>query len=720
MDTPWMEHLNPPQREAVLATEGPLLILAGAGTGKTRVITHRIAHLLARGISPWQILAVTFTNKAADEMRHRVEHLVPGQGRAVCLSTYHAWCAQLLRVEAAAAGLPPHFVIYDEGDQKALVKECLQELNLDEKSYKPGVLVAMISRAKDDLIDARSYEIHALTSTDPVRQIVTSVYRLYQKKLERAGGVDFGDLIMKAVELLRDQAAIRTKYQERFRYLMVDEYQDTNHAQYLLTKYLAAQHKNICVVGDDDQAVYVWRGADIRNILEFERDYPNAKVITLEQNYRSPRTILDAAWGVVQRNQHRKEKKLWNERAGGETVRVEELPNEVSEAQFVVGEVHALAQSQYALSDFAVFYRTNAQSRVLEDAFRRAELPYRLVGTVRFYERAEVKDVLAYLRVILNPRDSLSLKRILNVPPRGIGKATLQLLEQAAKARQDPLFEILQRLDQIAGLGPKAKAALERFLDLLHGLIVDRKQETAKGMIQQVLERTGMIQALEEEGDAESLVRLDNLQELVNAVEEYEQRSPDRSLEGFLEQASLLTEADTVGRAPNGVTLMTVHLAKGLEFPVVFLTGLEEGLFPIGDSTFALEELEEERRLCYVGMTRAKDRLYLTSTASRRLYGQPHWNVPSRFIAEAGLVTRPESPLPAEPQAGVTPWTFPFSTPPPTPIQIGQRVRHPEFGEGKIIEKSGTGEHLKVVVLFDTGRWKKLLVKYARLEPLGT
>ncbi len=724
MNDTWMKSLNEPQREGVLHTQGPLLVLAGAGSGKTRVITARIAYLIEQSTPPWHILAVTFTNKAAEEMRNRVDQLTGGRGRGVMISTFHRFCAQLLRREGEALHLSPHFVIYDEHDQKELIKDCLTELNLDEKKFKPGVLVAMISRSKDELIDAASYQIHALTSPDPFRQMVASIYHLYQKKLTDSSALDFGDLIMKSVELLREKQDVREKLQERFHYIMVDEYQDTNRAQYVLIKTLAAKHRNLCVVGDDDQCVYVWRGADIRNILEFEKEYPEAKVVKLERNYRSTKPILDAAWNVVRHNQFRKEKKLWTEKTAGDPASATEFADEREEALAVASAIHQKVRSEdFHYADFAVFYRINAQSRVLEDALRRLEIPYKIIGSVRFYDRAEVKNVIAYLRVIVNPVDTLSLKRILNIPARGLGKTSLEAIEKFSYEKSLSLFNALEQAAQIPGLTPRAKAAASAFHALLSSSMAKSNLLNAHEMTSQILEATGYLKDLECDDDAESQTRAANIREFVNAVEEYLERSEDKSTSGFLEQVSLVSDTDEIESGPNYVTLMTVHLAKGLEFPSVFMTGMEEGLFPIGESDFSQEDLEEERRLCYVGMTRAKTHLHLTWAASRRLFGHSRWNAPSRFIEEAKIETdRPTShlprPTPTEnfPGSDVGRRTLDESA--FLAFSVGARVKHPEFGSGKIMEKSGTGDTLKVVVLFDNGQWKKLLVKYAGLERL--
>jgi DNA helicase-2/ATP-dependent DNA helicase PcrA len=731
----FLESLNSQQREAVLHINNPLIIFAGAGTGKTRVITYRIAYLLNQGISPWNILAVTFTNKAAEEMRRRVDALVPGQGRSVWISTFHSFCAQLLRIEAKNAGLHPDFIIYDTSDQKKVLADCIKELQLDEKKFKPSHLLEIISRAKDDLLDADSYGIHSLTSGDYFRQSVATVYQLYQKKLKASGALDFGDLLLQTVVTLRENEAVREKYQDRFRFVLVDEYQDTNHAQYMLTKYLSGKHKNICVVGDDDQSVYSWRGADIRNILEFERDYPGCRTVKLEQNYRSTPDILASAWQVIKNNQKRVEKKLWTDNPAGDSIEIIESVSETEEAERVVYEIEKKrpgATPRY--SDFAVFYRTNAQSRVFEDAFRRSGIPYTVIGTVRFYDRAEVKDILAYLRLIHNPNDNVSFKRIINVPRRGIGKMALELLEKRANERNVSLWDMLSDPEVIGSSRAAGKGMLE-FRKLVQGFQAEKTRLTVKEIATRVLEQTGYIRELEIEDNVEARSRIENLHELISAIDEFERRSPDKTLAGYLTQVSLVNDIDDWAEDTDRVTLMTLHLAKGLEFRTVFVTGLEEGLFPIGESGFDPAELDEERRLMYVGMTRARERLYLSWAAERRIYGKSRWNMPSRFIEEAKgggnvKVTLPPQrtvwsvPPSAERRAEHTE-QMPEPTPPTIPeaaarsgYPLGCRVRHQQFGAGKVIDRTGSGDDLKLVVLFDSGQWKKLMVKYANLEKL--
>lgn len=710
----YLEQLNPSQKESVLNNQGPLIIFAGAGTGKTRVITYKIAYLLAQGVNPLNILAVTFTNKAAEEMRNRVSMLTSGCGKGVWISTFHSFGAQLLRTEAKHLGLNPDFLIYDDTDQKKVLQECIRELNLDEKKFKPARILEVISRAKDDLLDADSYGIHSMTSGDYFRQIVATIYGVYQKKLNKAGALDFGDLLMATVTALRDKEILREKYQHRFKYILVDEYQDTNHAQYMLTKYLASKHKNICVVGDDDQSIYSWRGADIRNILEFERDYPGCKMVKLEKNYRSTAPILNAAWQVIKNNQNRVEKKLWTENKIGSEPYFVENNTELDEAQKIVSEIeYWQSEKGFSLSNFAVFYRTNAQSRVLEDAFRRAGIPYRIVGSVRFYARAEIKDIMAYLRLIHNPNDGVSFKRIINVPRRKIGKASIDSLEAYSMEKNITLWDALKEVNSL-DLAPSAKRAFNGFRKLIEELQEQKDFLTVKEIAVMVLEKTQYIQELEQEDSPEAKNRIDNLKELISAIDEFEQRSPDKSLAGYLTQIALVTDLDDYNSEEEKATLMTLHLAKGLEFKVVFITGLEEGLFPIGEAAFAMDDLEEERRLMYVGMTRAKEHLYLTWANERKVFGKTNWNIPSRFLNEAHV--REEKPKIKEPVKEVRHTLQ--DTISNTLYALGTRVKHPKFGQGKVIDKSGTGDDLKLVVLFDSGQWKKLLVKYANLEKI--
>ena len=730
-----LDKLNPEQKAGATHLDGPLLVLAGAGTGKTRVITYRVARLLETGVPPGKILAVTFTNKAAAEMRKRIEELAPGKGALVWVYTFHAFGARFLREHHAALGLPRHFTIYDSSDQKKLVTDSMKELGLEDQKSKAGLYVSLISRAKDDLLDAGSYEIHAMTSIDQSRQIAAKIYKVYQRKLEQAGALDFGDLLMRMCQLLRDNAEIREKWQNAFTHMLVDEYQDTNHTQYILTKTLAAKHKNVCVVGDDDQSIYSWRGANIRNILEFERDFPNTKVITLEQNYRSTSRILDAAGLVIHHNKTRKAKKLWTEAAAGDEVRVQELPNESEEAGWVVRRIQEEIDGGRSLKEIAVFYRTNAQSRSFEEAMRRARMAYKIVGAVRFYERKEIKDALAYARVVVNRADSVSLSRIVNCPPRGLGAKSLELVENYVNSKGINMWDGYWAHGQIENMSAKAHSSIDEMTKLFARLGETTPAMTAGGAMAHILEVTGYWAWIESEVDTdpEAAGRLANLQELLNAMKEYDERVKFEGgvseLGRYLEDITLQTDLDGYDESVPAVTLMTVHLAKGLEYPVVFLTGLEEGLFPIGGGNATPDDLEEERRLCYVGITRARERLYMTYAATRRLFGQVYANLPSRFILEAKLFGQRESRPPTS-QFAPTPGQRPGAFPAPAGLgsapsvrasvkgfKVGQVVKHPTFGRGLVVDVSGAGETMKVTVRFDDGRVAKLLTRYAPLEP---
>ncbi|MCK5534983.1 UvrD-helicase domain-containing protein, partial [bacterium] len=600
-----------------------------------------------------------------------------------------------------------------------------------EKKLKPKMIRSLISRAKNELLDWESYQIYAETSDDRFRETFSDIYKLYQEKLKRNNAFDFADLIMVTVLLFKEHPDVLNKYQERFKYIMVDEYQDTNRAQYSLVKLLAGKYNNLCVVGDEDQNIYSFRGADIRNILEFEKDYKNARVIKLEQNYRSTTNILDVAWKVVKNNQSRKDKKLWTEKHQGAPVFYQEVANELQESCGVVSEIKRLIEEEdYNYRNFAVFYRTNAQSRVLEDALRKENISYVIVGNIRFYDRAEVKDILAYLRVIVNPQDSLSLKRIINVPNRGIGKAAMGWVGQYAAQEKISDFQAMERLiteekreKGKKGLSKKAIAGIGEFLKLIKKFMLEKENLNAGALVGLVINESGYLRKLEEEDSIEAQGRIENIKELVSAVWEYEETAEDKNIEGFLEQVSLVSGLDSWQETQDYVTLMTFHLAKGLEFPVVFMTGMEEGLFPHSDANFDDTELEEERRLCYVGMTRAEERLYLTSSASRRLYGQSRWNVPSRFIAEAGLVSAEVfednyvSLLTSDKE------TVSFENNNDEnfsgiELAVGDMIAHAQFGEGRILSCTGSGEDLKIEVLFKTGEKKKLMAKYASLESI--
>ncbi|MCA3748741.1 MAG: DNA helicase PcrA [Rubrobacter sp.] len=688
-----LESLNPSQLEAVEHTEGPLLVLAGAGSGKTRVLTHRIAYLLERGLAaPDEVLAITFTNKAAEEMKERVALLVGQQARRMWVSTFHSFCARVLRAHAERLGYRRGFTIYDQGDSIRLVKRCIVELGKDPKRFNPRSFAAQISAAKNALVGPDDY----LRQTEGyMAENVAEVYGLYQQRLYENNAVDFDDLIMQTVALLELFPEVRERYQERFRYIHVDEYQDTNHAQYRLVNILAAKHRNLCVVGDDDQSVYSWRGADIRNILDFERDYPEARVVKLEQNYRSTQTILDAANAVVANNVSRKAKRLWTAGEEGERIRVFAAGDEYAEARFVVSEIRRLLDGGARPSDVAVFYRTNAQSRTLEDVLVREGIPYQVIGGLRFYERAEIKDAMAYLSVIANPADDVSLERIANVPKRGLGATSLGKLQEHARRAGTTLYEALAE-PEAAGLSGKARRACEELRRLFEGWRVAAREVGPAELAEAVLEESGYRGELEAERTIEAEQRLDNLEELINAARAYEAAEPEPSLEGFLQELALYSEQDALDTGGGSVTLMTLHNAKGLEFPHVFIVGMEEGTFP---HARALDEqnLEEERRLCYVGITRAMKSLTLSYARVRSSWGEREPRMPSRFLSEI-----PERFKAGGPSGG---WGV-FSRRPErreepegaVPFRAGERVRHARFGVGEVVEAGGG----RVVVRFGT------------------
>jgi DNA helicase-2/ATP-dependent DNA helicase PcrA len=629
-----LKQLNPEQREAVMTTEGPLLILAGAGSGKTRVLTYRYAYLVNEmGVSTDRILAITFTNKAAGEMKERISQVL-GQTawRQTWISTFHSFCARLLRMEIEKLGYTRSFVVYDTGDQLSLIKETVKELNLDEKDYRPRAVLSLISNAKNQFIDADAYENLA---RDYREEKIALIYKRYQEKLRGNNALDFDDLLLLTVELLQSYPQTLSYYRNKFQYIMIDEYQDTNRVQYILVKLLAEEHRNLCVVGDDDQSIYRFRGADIGNILDFERDYPEAKVIKLEQNYRSTQAILDVANCVVRNNPRRKDKNLWTEKQQGEPPFFFQAFNERGEAQFIVKEIERIRrENNYSYNSFAVLYRTNAQSRVLEELFLKSGIPYQMVGGIKFYERKEIKDILAYLRIIQNPFDDVSFKRIVNVPKRGIGKASLDKLEEFARGENVSLLDYLDQIEDNPVFTPRIAKKLKGFKVMIDSLVARKEQLSAAELVTELIEGTGYIEELKLEGTEEALGRIENIREFISVALEFEAQSENNSLDEFLIWVSLVSEVDQVSEEKGGVVLMTLHSAKGLEFPVVFITGMEERVFPHARSLEDEEELEEERRLCYVGLTRAMDRLYLLMAQSRMLYGSVFSNPPSRFLLE--------------------------------------------------------------------------------------
>ena len=643
--SPLFDSLNPVQREAVAATEGPVLVVAGAGSGKTRVLTYRIAHLIRDlGVPPQTILAITFTNKAANEMKERVERLVGGAVRAMWVSTFHSACARILRREAPRLGYRSSFSIYDDADALRLVTMCVRDLDMDPKRFPPRNIRAAISDAKNELID---YESYAQQGTGYFHEQVADVYRLYQQRLLEASAMDFDDLLMITVELFGAFPDVLDHYQRRFQYVLVDEYQDTNRAQYTLVKQLTAQHRNLCVVGDSDQSIYKFRGADIRNILDFESDYPDARVVVLGQNYRSTEVILEAANSVIANNDERKPKHLWTDRGRGELLSRYEAEDERDEAAFVAEQINALEDEGRSAADIAVFYRTNAQSRVLEEVFVRYGIPYAVVGGVKFYERREVKDVLAYLRVLVNPDDQVALKRVINVPKRGLGSTSLGHLDRFAQGLGVSFHDGLMQVDHEPNLSARARKQVKEFLALIDVLRA-KAEGGPKEAVEAVLESTGYLAELQVEQTIEALGRVENVRELGTVAEEYEIGAEGsiigdeawddldglRRLELFLESISLVADIDELEDGSATVTLMTLHNAKGLEFPIIFMIGLDDGVFPHVRSLGDPSELEEERRLCYVGITRAQDRLFMTNAWSRMLWGGTNYNPPSRFLSE--------------------------------------------------------------------------------------
>ena len=722
---PYLEGLNSAQLKAVLHDEGPLLIFAGAGSGKTKVITHRIARLIAEGrCRPWELLAVTFTNKAASEMRARVSALLGSEAERVWISTFHSACLRILRQEIGELGYHPQFVIYDEADSLSCLREVARGMNISEQVTPARLLKHHISSLKNHCLTPE--EVSATAEEFGPTATAARVYPHYQAALKVNGALDFDDLLMVTVMLFEQFPEVLRRYQERLRYLLVDEYQDTNHAQYRLLRLLASAHCNFCVVGDDDQSIYHWRGANIENILNFEADYPDALVVTLEENYRSTQTILDAASAVVALNRGRRPKKLFTARPGGEPLVLFRAEDERQEAEFVASTIRALQREGSARRGAAVFYRTNAQSRVLEEALIRHAIPYQIVRGFRFYERKEIKDLVAYLRLAVNPDDSVSLRRVINFPPRGIGAKTLEMLEGSAAEGGSSLYQAARSLAASGGLPALSAGKVEAFLDLAHRLHELAASASVGEMLVAVLDATDMIELYRQDQSPEATNRLENIRELMGAVEEFEERSEDASTFDFLDQAALSQEADKLGDGDGAVSLMTLHAGKGLEFPVVFLTGMENRIFPHARSLDDQRDLEEERRLCYVGMTRAKERLFLTYAERRRLYGHLQYHPPSIFLAEIppealhDATPLPAAAAPSAPEAvaqGHPSVEDYFADEAHQEIMVGRRVIHPSFGRGQIIATEGMGSKMKVTILFETAGRKKLLAAYANLRP---
>ncbi|MBI4595276.1 MAG: UvrD-helicase domain-containing protein [Candidatus Tectomicrobia bacterium] len=738
------KHLNEQQIKAVESTEGPLLVLAGAGSGKTRVITYRIAYIIReKGVSPENIIALTFTNKAAEEMKGRVIELLGPSARKVWVNTFHSACGKILRRQAVHLGISSNFVIYDANDQTNLIKNCCSELNINKELYPPKKIQSEISLLKNDLISPADYQ--SRVRPFGLEAVVARVYQAYEVKLRANEALDFDDLLGRTVWLMENRPEVLSFYQNYWRYILVDEYQDTNKAQYRLLKLLAQRHQNICVVGDDDQSIYRWRGADLNNILDFEKDYPQARVIKLEENYRSTKVILKAAGEMIRHNRGRKGKTLWTLRQEGEKIGYFRADDEQGEAYFVCKTINGLLPLGYSYSDAAVFYRTNAQSRVIEDALRRLNIPYRVLKGLRFYDRKEIKDVLAYLRVIVNSRDSLSLKRIINVPTRGIGQTSLDKLEALAAQLGLSFFETLGHIKEHPDMfSASARKRLEDLLDLFLNWQRFSREATAGQVLESVLEQTHYIDFLRSHKDEHEENRIENVRELTSALAEFEKRSENKSLSAYLDQVALYSEQDDLDEKVGAASLMTVHASKGLEFPVVFMIGMEKTIFPHMRSLVDQQELEEERRLFYVGMTRAKDKLYLINCRFRRIFGMELRNEPSMFIEEipeeymesldySHLYNEAGSSARDERRPGEA-----FRGPAPGGIKSrvsktahregsdhnekgwakGAMVIHPKFGQGIVQKQEGEGSELKVTVIFKQGGVKKLLVKYANLQPL--
>ena len=710
-------NLNDKQREAVYTTDGPVLILAGAGSGKTTVLINRIAYLIgAKNVFPSQILAITFTNKAAAELKSRLETMLGSEGEMVWASTFHSLCVRILRRDIEKIGYPSSFNIFDRADQLTVVKECLKELNLDDKTYPPKSVLTYIGRAKDELMTPADF---AKSSGGDFRmEKVAQIYDLYQKKLVKYGSLDFDDIIMLTVKLFEEHEDVLAYYQRKFHYIMVDEYQDTNHAQYRLVSLLADAHKNLCVVGDDDQSIYKFRGANIENILSFEKQYTNAKVIKLEENYRSTQNILDAANNVIKNNMGRKGKSLWTSKGEGEKIKVIKAQNEHDEGQKIAERIDLLTSRGYAYNDFAILYRTNAQSRVIENMLLRNAIPYRVLGGLRFFDRKEIKDVLAYMKLINNPNDNVSLKRIINEPKRGIGKKSVEDAELISAQNNISMFEVCQQ----------SSGKLKAFADMLNE--IKQHDYTISKMVEVILDKTGYLEALINENTVEATTRIENIKELVTDAMEYEKTEGEEqpTLAGYLEKISLVADVDNYDETQDVVVMMTMHSAKGLEFPVVFIAGMEDGIFPGYQSMMSNEELEEERRLCYVGITRAKQILHISHAFSRNLYGSTSYNQPSRFLAEiptelidgqiVASTPKPNNVFAKPAQHSSVNLSSQPKAAPKCDFAAGDRVSHFKFGEGTILKATPVGNDVHLEVMFDTAGTKNLMAAYARLKKI--
>jgi DNA helicase-2/ATP-dependent DNA helicase PcrA len=732
-----LSNLNDRQIEAVTHLDGPLLVIAGAGSGKTRVLTYRIAYLLsARRVPPYFVLAVTFTNKAAKEMKDRITDLAGPLGEQVWMATFHSTCVQILRREADKVGYQRNFLIYDTPDQLSVVKEAIKDLNLDSRKIEPRTALYAISGAKNELVSPEEYDKYAGDFWD---KTIARIYAKYQSKLMAANAMDFDDLIMATVRLFRTCPEVLAHYQDRFRYILVDEYQDTNHAQYVLVNLLAKKHRNLCVVGDEDQSIYGFRGADIRNILEFEKDYPDAKVVKLEQNYRSTDKILESANAVITNNLGRKGKRLWTDKTGGDPLFLYRARDEREEASFVAEEIQRLKQAGRKYQDCAILYRTHSQSRTFEEEFMRRGIPYAIVAGLRFYERKEIKDLIAYLRLLENPADLYSLRRVINVPKRGIGDATLGRLESFAVMESISAYEALGRAEEIPELGRRGINALDKFHELVENLRRKVGKVSLTRLTQDVLEATGYVAELEAERTAEADGRIENLKEFLSVTKQYEEEAPSADLVSFLEHVALVADVDLYDETVDAVVMMSLHAAKGLEFPVVFLVGMEEGVFPHSRSLWEPGELEEERRLCYVGITRAMERLYLTCAELRTLYGSTTQHFISRFIEEIPSDCIDELQRSSQRDRGGNGrgkvLRFPTERTGQTSVSekvkvagsggnvvsklpVGAKVKHSHFGEGTVVAVAGEGAETILTVAFPDQGIKRFLAEYAPLVKL--
>lgn len=721
--------LNKEQYEAAMTVNGPLLVLAGAGSGKTRVLTYRIAHMIEDlGIYPSQILALTFTNKAAGEMKERIKKLVGGVVDGMWVSTFHSSCVRILRREIDKLGYNKNFTIYDSYDAKSLVKQCIKELNINDKDIQESEIISKISDAKNKLVSAKMYKKQ--NEGNFRLNKIADVYLLYDKKLKNSNALDFDDLIYLTVKLLKENEEVREFYRRKFKYILVDEYQDTNKCQYELVKLLVNEMENICVVGDDDQCIYAWRGADINNILDFEKDFPGTKVVKLEQNYRSKCNILDAANNVIRNNAHRKEKVLRTVNEPGDKIRVYRASNDFDEGNFVASQIKKLIREEgRSLKDFAILYRMNSQSRIFEEAFRRNEIPYKIVGGLRFYERKEIKDMMAYLKLINNPLDDISLKRIINEPKRSIGDTTVAKVQEFASENEICMYDALLDIDFVPGLSARTKNAINKFVSMMNSLMADAENLSVSLLIEEILEKTGYMKQLKDSTSAEDESRIENLKELVSDAVAFESSSEDKSLSGFLEKVTLVSDIDNLEEESNAVVLMTVHSAKGLEFPVVFLVGMENGIFPGMASLNSFHEMEESRRLCYVAITRAKEILYVTSAQQRMVYGRTVAYSVSDFVSE--IPKDLKFSMNEHALSGITGHTKPadipqfkktindsFKSVPVGDITMGRKVKHSKFGVGTVINVAKDNGDAIVTIAFDNMGIKKLMLSKAGLELL--